>query len=124
NVASGQEIATLQGHSGWVLSVSWSPDGKTLATGSFDKTVKLWNVASGQEIATLQGHSGGVSSVSWSPDGKTLATDSYDNTVKLWPMTIDGLLDKACAYLKPYLTNPDHPERNSPKVCDYPSLIH
>ncbi|MFG3818212.1 WD40 domain-containing protein, partial [Limnothrix redekei] len=83
-LAQIQEKNQLQGHSNTVNSVSWSPDGKTLATGSDDQTVKLWNVASGQEIATLQGHSNTVNSVSWSPDGKTLATGSDDQTVKLW----------------------------------------
>jgi WD40 repeat protein len=69
----GQELKTLKGHSSSVSSVSFSPDGKTLATASWDNTVKLWNLQ-GQELKTLTGHSSSVSSVSFSPDGKTLAT--------------------------------------------------
>jgi WD40 repeat protein/energy-coupling factor transporter ATP-binding protein EcfA2 len=94
NVETGQEIRTLTGHNGFVdtfsghntgvWSVSFSPDGKTLATGSGDKTIKLWNVETGQEIRTLTGHNSGVLSVSFSPDGKTLATGSGDDTIKLW----------------------------------------
>jgi WD40 repeat protein len=70
-----------------VLSVSFSPDGKTLASGSFDNSIKLWDITTGKEIRTLQGHSNFVDSVSFSPDGKTLASGSYDNTIKLWDIT-------------------------------------
>ena len=84
DVATGQERATLRGHSNWVSSVAFSRDGKTLASGSWDNTIKLWDVATGQERATLRGHSEPVNSVGFSPDGKTLASGSWDNTIKLW----------------------------------------
>ena len=71
-------------HGDWVFSVSFSPDGTTLASGSRDSTVKLWDVATHTNIATLEGHRGDVNSVSFSPDGTLLASGSYDNTVKLW----------------------------------------
>ncbi len=57
DLASGKEIHTFAGHSDRVMSVSFSPDGKTLASGSDDSTIKLWDVASGKEIKTLSGHS-------------------------------------------------------------------
>jgi WD40 repeat protein len=71
-------------HPSEVFSVSYSPDGKTLASGSVDNTVKLWDVVTGKELKTLNGHQNWVWSVSFSPDGKTLASGSADNTVKLW----------------------------------------
>jgi WD40 repeat protein len=57
-----------------------------LASGSADKTVKLWIVESQKEVTTLQGHSEYVNSVAFSPDGKYLGSGSEDNTVKLWSM--------------------------------------
>jgi WD40 repeat protein/energy-coupling factor transporter ATP-binding protein EcfA2 len=83
-LVEGREYNRLKGHDGSVYSVSFSSDGKTLATGSGDNTIKLWNVETGQEIRTLTGHNEGVNSVSFSSDGKTLATGSFEKTIKLW----------------------------------------
>ncbi|BAZ28380.1 WD-40 repeat protein [Cylindrospermum sp. NIES-4074] len=79
-----REQNRLEGHSRYVTSVVFSPDGKTLASASGDKTIKLWNRDTGKEITTLSGHSDSVNSVVFSPDGKTLASASADNTIKLW----------------------------------------
>jgi WD40 repeat protein/tRNA A-37 threonylcarbamoyl transferase component Bud32 len=83
-------IATLTGHSDYVPSITFSPDGRTLASGSHDKTIKLWDVHSQREIATLTGHSDIVISVAFSPDGQTLASGSWDNTIKLWDVQSQG----------------------------------
>jgi WD40 repeat protein len=78
--------ATLKGHTSYVSSVVYSPDGRTLASGSLDTTIKLWDVATGKELATLKGHTAEVNSVAYSPDGNTLASGSRDKTIKLWDM--------------------------------------
>ena len=65
-------------------SIAFSPDGNTLANGSWDKKVRLWDVASGQLKAVLTGHSERVNSVAFSPDGSILASASLDKTVRLW----------------------------------------
>ncbi len=73
----------MQGHNSWVYSVAFSPDGKYLASGSLDNTVKLWSVELQKEVSKLQGHSSTVYSIAFSPDGKYLASGSAGRTVKL-----------------------------------------
>jgi WD40 repeat protein len=82
NVA--KEIKGLYGHSNHVYALAFSPDGKTLASGSDDHTIRLWNLQSAQEIKQLTGHSHFVTAVAFSPDGQRLASSSWDKTVRLW----------------------------------------
>jgi WD40 repeat protein len=58
-----------------------------IATGSRDRTIKLWNSATGEEILTLAGHKNTVTSVTFSSDGKTLVSGSEDNTIKIWQLS-------------------------------------
>lgn len=78
------EIFVQMGHSFVITSVAFSPDGRYIASGSADKTVKLWEVSTSREIRTLLGHTSGVSSVVFSPDGRYIVSGSWDKTIKLW----------------------------------------
>ncbi|MBW4573445.1 MAG: serine/threonine protein kinase [Tolypothrix carrinoi HA7290-LM1] len=75
---------TLKGHSSDVNSVTFSPDGQMLVTGSDDLTIKLWNLTTKQEIRTFKGHSSYIYAIAISPDGQTIASGSVDKTIKLW----------------------------------------
>jgi WD40 repeat protein len=77
----------LRGHSGAILRTMWHPNGHFLATGSVDKTARIWEKSSGLEIAVLRGHHEGVNQVTWSPDGEWLATCSYDRSIRIWSAT-------------------------------------
>jgi WD40 repeat protein len=79
-------VHTLVGHSNGVTSVAFSPDGKTLASGSEDKTIEIWKLDAGKRWYTLTGHSDWVTCVAFSPDGATLASGGRDKTIHIWDL--------------------------------------
>ncbi|KAL2886900.1 Vegetative incompatibility protein HET-E-1 [Ceratocystis lukuohia] len=85
-------LRTLEGHADMVASVTFSNDGQRLASGSGDKTVKIWDATSGACVQTLEGHAKVVTSVTFSNDGQRLASGSWDNTVKIWDATSGACL--------------------------------
>jgi WD40 repeat protein len=81
---STRRVLNLRGHTGMVEGLACSPDGRRLATGSDDRTVKLWDTTTGEEVFTLRGHTAGVLCVAFSPDGRRIASGGWDRTVRVW----------------------------------------
>jgi WD40 repeat protein len=93
DVASGKEVAQIEGHSDASIDIAFNPAGTLLAsTGGLDSTVRLWDVGSRSPVAVLRGHTDTVWRVVFSADGKLLASASSDKTIRLWnPQTHEGL---------------------------------
>ena len=84
NASTGKLQQTYRGHNNWVISLACSPDGKYIASGSFDQTVQIWEAATGRQVVIYNGYSDRICSVAWSPDGNYVASASYDTTVQIW----------------------------------------
>src|SRR5262249_54153149 len=84
SLSSRSEDRTIQGHTGELTSVCWSPDAKRLATASRDGTIKVWDPVTGQEAMALQVAGGGVLCVAWSRDGQKLASATTDGAIQVW----------------------------------------
>jgi dipeptidyl aminopeptidase/acylaminoacyl peptidase len=87
DAATGKEVRRFEGQANQMRAVAFSPDGRTLATGSWDGTVWLWEVATAGERRRLAGHQAGVRSLSFSPDGDRLASASFDATALVWDLS-------------------------------------
>jgi WD40 repeat protein len=84
NATSGRILQILKGHTGGVESVAFSKDGRRIASGSDDRSVKIWDAGTGKCLQTLTGHSAAVNSVAFSPDGSHVASGSLDKSVTIW----------------------------------------
>ncbi len=89
-VDSGKELQAFKGHADILFDAEISPDGKTLATCGYDRTIVLWDIQSGKQLHQLTGHNGAVYDVGFSPDSKFLVTGSADDTCKVWRVK-DGM---------------------------------
>lgn len=91
-------VSTLQGHTGPIGRIAWSPDGRILASPSADQTIRLWDAIEGRHLQTLEGHSDTVNSVCFDPSGRTVASASDDNTVKIWEAATGKLVRTMSAH--------------------------
>ena len=83
----GHTLYTFRGHTGWVWSAAWSPDGSRIASASGDGTAQVWDALSGDHLTIYYGHNNSVYSVSWSPDNRRIASAGYDKSVQVWDAT-------------------------------------
>jgi dipeptidyl aminopeptidase/acylaminoacyl peptidase len=97
DATTGEELLTLEGHTGRVCCAAFSRDGKRLVSGDWNYTARVWDAQTGENLRTLEGHTKAVNSVCFSPDGQRIASGSDDCTVRLWNpsdgqqvLTLDG----------------------------------
>jgi WD40 repeat protein len=81
---TGENIALLSGHTGWLADAQFSPDGRQVVTASFDNTARVWDLATRESVAELRGHFDDVTSAAFSPDGEWILTMSADSTARVW----------------------------------------
>jgi WD40 repeat protein len=119
-------VRTLEGHKELVYTVNFSPDGQRLLTGSFDKSLKLWNVADGKNEKTYAGPSGHndlVLTTAFSPDGRNFASGAKDNSIKLWDMPISGAFRDFAGVSAPALAEAVTPDGSKLAVGQQDGLI-
>lgn len=92
DVATGNEVHSLQGHSATIRSFAFSQDGRLAASGDDGNTIKLWNVAKGEEIRTIAGRVSEVQSVGFSPDKRFVLSAGSDNTIRVWGASSGALI--------------------------------
>lgn len=117
-VDTGRKLRTLIGYGGIGTKLAFSPDGKTLASGSDGNTFNLWDVISGRKLRTYRGHSKPVVSAAFSPDGKTLVSGSDDNTIKLWDVASGRNLRTLVGHSRLLTTQVSSPFNDKPVVPD------
>jgi WD40 repeat protein len=92
NADTGETLTTYTEHSENARALAWSPDGRFIASGGGDQSVRIWEALSGKTLLTLRGHQESVTTVAWSPDGRTVASGSWDKTIRVWDAATGELI--------------------------------
>ncbi|KAL9010150.1 MAG: hypothetical protein Q9173_004893, partial [Seirophora scorigena] len=99
---TGKHLQTLTGHLAGISTLAWSPDGRTLASGSDDKSIRLWDVVTGKAYPVpLLGHHNYIYSIAFSPKGNMLVSGSYDEAVFLWDVRAARVMRSLPAHADP-----------------------
>jgi WD40 repeat protein len=106
--ADVQPVMALKGHTGGVRCIALTSEGRLLASGGYDETVRLWDVPHAQLLAAFPGHTGGVRGVALSAHGELLASGSFDGTIRLWDAPV-GERDAAERWVGPASASGQHP---------------
>lgn len=91
DAATWEEVRFIESEA-WVNAIAFSPDGRTIAAGQRDDTVRLWEVSTGQALLRFEGHTGQVNSIAFSPDRRLLASGGEDTTIRVWDVEVGQLL--------------------------------
>ena len=90
-----QEIVSLIGHKGEIVTATYSPNGQQIVTASYDGTAKVWDAETGLELVTLTGHDGRVTSATYSPNEQRIVTSGTDAIIRIYTTDIHELLQMA-----------------------------
>ena len=90
DVGTGERTQSMAFEQDFLLSLAYSPDGRSLAVAGKTRTIRLWDPVTGQELLTLDGHKAQVNGLAFSPDGSVLASCSHDGAVRLWRANPNG----------------------------------
>jgi WD40 repeat protein len=97
DLATGESVRTLEGHTDWVNAVAVLGDGSRTLSGSQDHTLRLWDLTTGETLRTLEGHTSAVNAVAALADGRRAISGSDDHTLRLWDLATGGCLAEYAA---------------------------
>ncbi|KAG2126823.1 WD40-repeat-containing domain protein [Suillus clintonianus] len=123
-MGTGEAVgAPLQGHTGPVRSVSVSPDGKYIVSGSDDKIIRVWDLGTGETVGSLRGHTGPIWSVSISPDSKHIVSGSEDKSIRVWDLDFLNQNQSSEAPAVCFSSNPIHALHSASSFLEGPETL-